>query len=75
MQKISSNNSLILGSKQFHLWQWSFDIVLFSENNVYLAIKNQIFNGLSMPLSVRKMSRRIVQRLLQTNAKTSCLNP
>ena len=34
MQKISSNSFNILGSKHFHLWQWSFDIVLFSENNV-----------------------------------------
>ena len=36
---------------------------------VYLAIKNQIFNRHSMPWSVRKMSRRIVQRLSQTNSK------
>ena len=28
-----------------------------------------------MPLSVRKMSLQIVQRLSQTNAKTSCLDP
>ena len=41
---------------------------------MYLAIKNQIFNRHSMPLSVRKMSRRIVLRLSQTNAKTSRLN-
>ena len=34
MQKHSSSNFNILGSKHFHLWQWSFDIVLFSENNV-----------------------------------------
>ena len=34
MQKKSSNWFNILGSKHFHLWQWSFDIVLFSENNV-----------------------------------------
>ena len=33
MQKKSSNGFNILGSKHFHLWQWSFDIVLFSENN------------------------------------------
>ena len=39
-----------------------------------LAIKNQIFNRHSMPFSVRKMSRRIIQRLSQTNAKSSCLN-
>ena len=32
MQKISSNSFNILGSKHFHLWQWSFDSVLFSEN-------------------------------------------
>ena len=34
MQKHSSNIFNILGSKHFHLWQWCFDIVLFSENNV-----------------------------------------
>ena len=34
MHKISSNIFNILGSKHFHLWQWSFGIVLFSENNV-----------------------------------------
>ena len=34
MQNISSNSFNILGSKHFHLWQWSLDIVLFSENNV-----------------------------------------
>ena len=34
MQNISSNSFNILGRKHFHLWQWSFDIVLFSENNV-----------------------------------------
>ena len=34
MQKSSSISSNILGSKHFHLWQWSFDIVLFSKNNV-----------------------------------------
>ena len=33
MQKISSNSSNTLERKHFHLWQWSFDIVLFSENN------------------------------------------
>ena len=33
MQNISSNSFNILGNKRFHLWQWSFDIVLFSENN------------------------------------------
>ena len=32
--KNSSNIFNILGSKHFHLWQWSFYIVLFSENNV-----------------------------------------
>ena len=42
---------------------------------MYFVIKNQIFNIHSMPLSFRKMSRRIVQKLSQTNAKTSCLNP
>ena len=41
---------------------------------MYLTIKNQMFNRLSMPLSVRKMFRRIVSRLSQANAKTSCLN-
>ena len=41
---------------------------------MYLAIKNQILNRHSMPLSVRKMSRRIVERLSQTNAKTRRLN-
>ena len=61
MQKISSNSFNILGSKHFHLLQWSFDIALFSEKQcVYLAVKNQIFNRHSLPLSVRKMSRRIV---------------
>ena len=34
MQKKSSNSFNILGRKHFHLWQCSFDIVLFSENNV-----------------------------------------
>ena len=34
MQHISSNNLIVLSSKHFHLWQWSFYIVLFSENNV-----------------------------------------
>ena len=34
MQKRSSNSFNILGCKHFHLWKWSFDIVLFSENNV-----------------------------------------
>ena len=34
MQKNSSNSFNILGSKHFHLWQWSFDIVLFPEINV-----------------------------------------
>ena len=34
MQNIFSNNFNILGRKHFHLWQWSFEIVLFSENNV-----------------------------------------
>ena len=34
MQKNSSNSFNILVSKHFHLWQWSFDIVLFSESNV-----------------------------------------
>ena len=34
MQKHSSIIFNILGSKHFHLWQWCFDIVLFSENNV-----------------------------------------
>ena len=34
MQTISSNSFNILGSKHFRLWQWSFDIVLFSKNNV-----------------------------------------
>ena len=34
MQILSSNSFKILRSKHFHLWQWSFDIVLFSENNV-----------------------------------------
>ena len=34
MQNISSNSFNILGSKHFHLWQWSFDIVLFFEINV-----------------------------------------
>ena len=34
MQNFSSNSFNILGSKHFHLWQWSFDMVLFSENNV-----------------------------------------
>ena len=34
MQNISSNSVNILGSKHFHLWQWSFDMVLFSENNM-----------------------------------------
>ena len=41
---------------------------------MYLAIKNQIFNRHSMPLSVRKMSRQILSRLSQINAKTSSLN-
>ena len=34
MQKMSSNSFNILWSKQCHLWQWSFEIVLFSEYNV-----------------------------------------
>ena len=34
MQNKSSNSSNMLGSKHFHLWQWRFDIVMFSENNV-----------------------------------------
>ena len=34
MQNISSTSFNILGRKHFHLWHWSFDIVLFSENNV-----------------------------------------
>ena len=34
MQIFFSNSFNILGSKHFHLWQWSFDIVLSSENNV-----------------------------------------
>ena len=34
MQKKSSNSFNKLGSKHFHLWQRSFNIVLFSENNV-----------------------------------------
>ena len=34
MQNNSSNSFNILGSKHFHLWQWSFASVLFSENNV-----------------------------------------
>ena len=34
MQKLSSNIFNILGSMCFHLLQWSFDIVLFSENKV-----------------------------------------
>ena len=34
MQKKSSNCFIILGSKHFHLWQWSFVIVWFSVNNV-----------------------------------------
>ena len=34
MQKKSSNSFHILGSKHFHLWRWSFDIFLFSENHV-----------------------------------------
>ena len=34
MQTISSNSFNILGSKPFRLWQLSFDIVLFSENNM-----------------------------------------
>ena len=42
---------------------------------MFLSTKNQIFNRHSMPLSVRKMFRQIVQRLSQTNAKTICLNP
>ena len=41
---------------------------------MHLTIKNQIVNRNSMPLSVRKMSLQIVQRLSQTNAKTSCLD-
>ena len=41
---------------------------------MYFAIKNQIFNGHSMLLSVRKMSRRIILILSQTDTKTSCLN-
>ena len=41
---------------------------------MYLAIKNQIFNRHSVPLSVRKMSPQIIYRLSQTKAKTSCLN-
>ena len=34
MQIISSDSFSILWSKHFHLWQWSFDIVLFTESNV-----------------------------------------
>ena len=34
MQNISSNSFNILGSMHFHLWQWSFGIVLFSDNNM-----------------------------------------
>ena len=34
MHNFSSNSFNILGSKHFHLWQWSFCIVLFSDNNV-----------------------------------------
>ena len=33
--KQSSNSFNIMRSKHFYLWQWSFDIVLFSENNVF----------------------------------------
>ena len=61
MQNISSNSFNILGSKHFHLLQWSFDMVLFSEKKcMYLAIMNQIFNRHSMHLSVKKMPQRIV---------------
>ena len=34
MLKISSKSCIILWSKHFHIWQWSFVIALFSENNV-----------------------------------------
>ena len=34
MLKFSSNSFNVLGSKHFHIWKWSFDIVLFFENNV-----------------------------------------
>ena len=34
MQKKTSNSFNILGSTHFHLWEWSFDIILFSEKNV-----------------------------------------
>ena len=34
MQKMSLNSLNILASKHFHLWQWSYDIDFFTENNV-----------------------------------------
>ena len=48
---------------------------VFWKQYVYLTIKNQVFNRHSLPLSVRKMSRRIVLRLSQTNAKNQLSEP
>ena len=39
MKKISTSSFILLGSKRFHLLQWSFDIVMFSE------IENLILDG------------------------------
>ena len=39
---------------------------------MYLAIKNQIFNRHSMPLSVKKISRRIVG--FHNTFYTKCIN-
>ena len=41
---------------------------------MYLAIKNQIFNRHSMPLSVRKMSRRITDKR-QNQVSESIVRP
>ena len=66
MRKISSNSFIILGSKHFCIWQWSFVFV----SVAYLAINSQIFNFERLR---GILPRRIVQSLSQTSTKTNVL--
>ena len=42
---------------------------------MYLAVKNQIINRHSLPLSIKKMSSRIFFKDFTDKRKISCLNP
>ena len=72
MQRISSNIFLILGSKHFTSENGVLVLFCFLKTIFVLCHQESKFNRHSMLLNVRNMPHLIVQKLSETNVKTSC---